>query len=127
MDESCVTVAEIYEMFPNFSKKAINAIHHPTSKKALLDISAKKIHLLQQQKMNSIPIKLKVDEDDLFDDALMLYKAIAFDPMRPLHISLLNQSAFDTGGIRRQFFTDVLDQFVFKDPHSMFQGNSNDG
>ena len=73
--------------------------------------------------MNGVPIKLKVDEDDLFDDTLMFYKAVAFDPTRPLHISLLNQPALDTGGIRRQFFTDILDQFASRDPHSMFQGN----
>ena len=48
MDESCVTVAEIYEMFLNFSKKAIDMIHHLSSKNAtlaintLLDLSAEK-------------------------------------------------------------------------------------
>ena len=64
MDESCVTIAEIYEMFPNFSKKAIDMIHHLSFKNAtlaintLLDLSAEKILcLLQQQKMNGVPIR----------------------------------------------------------------------
>lgn len=65
-------------------------------------------------------MKLKVDEDDLLNDALMFYKAVAFDPSRPLRVSLLNQPALDTGGIRRQFSTDILDEFAFKDPHLMF-------
>ena len=73
--------------------------------------------------MNGIPVKLKVGEDDLFDDALMFYKAVAFDPTRPLRVSLLDQPAIDTGDIRRQFFTNVLDEFAFKDLYSMFQSN----
>ena len=78
---SYITNTEIYEMFPNFSKKAVDMIYLLTSKNAaltintLLDISAERILcLLQQQKMNSAPITLKVDEDDLFDDVLMFYK-----------------------------------------------------
>ena len=60
---SYITNTEIYEMFPNFSKKAVDMIYHLTSKNAaltintLLDISAERILcLLQQQKMNSAPI-----------------------------------------------------------------------
>jgi len=54
---------------------------------------------------------------------MIRYKAVTFDPSRPLRVSFLNQPALDTGGIRRQFFTDVLDEIAFKDPHSMFMGD----
>jgi len=47
----------------------------------LLDVDAQKIlYLLQKQKSNCPPMKLRVDEDGLLNNALLFYKAATFDP-----------------------------------------------
>lgn len=52
--------------------------------------------------------KLKVDEDDLLNDAMTYYKAADFDPKKKLRVIYNNQPAPDTGGVTRQFFTQLL-------------------
>ena len=47
--------------------------------------------------------KAKVEEDDLLNDALTYYKDSDFDPKKKLQ-----QPAADTGGVLRQFFTQLL-------------------
>ena len=120
---------DLYELFPNLSKSAVDMIYKLSSGKYtvavnhLLDLSAEKIlSLIQQLKMTGPPIKLKIEEEDIFEDALAFYKSISFDPSRPLRLSLANQPALDTGGIRQQFFNDLFECFAFKDPYSMFAG-----
>lgn len=51
--------------------------------------------------------KVKV-EDDLLNDALTYYKDSDFDPKKKLRIVFKNQPAPDTGGVLRQFFTQLL-------------------
>lgn len=51
--------------------------------------------------------KVKV-EDDLLNDALTYYKDSDFDPKKKLRIVFKNQPAADTGGVLRQFFTQLL-------------------
>jgi len=51
----------------------------------LLDIDPGKIlSLLTKQRVDGPPIKLTVDEEDLFNDSLLFYKEACFDPTRPL-------------------------------------------
>ena len=85
--ENGFDLSAIYEMFPAFSKHAIDVIQRLSSMNnektinILLDIDSQKIlSLLQQQKMNGPPMKVRVDEDDLLNDALLFYKAVTFDP-----------------------------------------------
>ena len=52
--------------------------------------------------------KVKVEEDDLLNDALTYYKDSDFDPKKKLRIVFKNQPAADTGGVLRQFFTQLL-------------------
>ena len=51
--------------------------------------------------------KLKVDEDDLLNDAMSYYKDAEFDPRKRLRVVMNNQPAADTGGVTRQFFTQL--------------------
>jgi len=117
-------------MFSNMTHDAINLIYNFLSKDAdvtmnmLLDLSAEKIlDLIRKNRMTGAVAKLKVDEDDIFNDAMVYYKDICFDPTKPLRVSINDQPAVDTGGIRRQFFTDLLDYFSDKDTHSIFIGD----
>ena len=52
--------------------------------------------------------KLKVDDEDLLNDAIAYYKDAHFDPKRKLRVIYNKQPAADTGGVMRQFFTQVL-------------------
>ena len=58
--------------------------------------------------------KLKVDEDDLLSDALTFYKRRDFDPKYPIRIIYEGQPAADTGGVLRQFYSDLLQQLAEK-------------
>ncbi|KAJ7384022.1 hypothetical protein OS493_024034 [Desmophyllum pertusum] len=53
-------------------------------------------------------VKLKVDQEDLLNDAMTFYKDPDFDPRKRLRVIFNNQPAADTGGVTRQFFTQLL-------------------
>ena len=61
-----------------------------------------------QRKMSVDKVKLKIDEEDLLEDAMVYYKAEEFDPTKRLRIVYSGQSAADTGGVVRQFYTQLL-------------------
>ena len=61
-----------------------------------------------QRKMSAEKVKLKIDEEDLLEDAMVYYKAEEFDPTKRLRIVYSGQSAVDTGGVVRQFYTQLL-------------------
>lgn len=52
--------------------------------------------------------KVKVEDDDLLNDALTYYKDSNFNPKKKLRIVFKNQPAADTGGVLRQFSTQLL-------------------
>ena len=56
--------------------------------------------------------KLKVDEEDLLEDALSYYKRPDFDPKYPIRVQYKGQPAADTGGVMKQFFTDLLSKLA---------------
>ena len=58
--------------------------------------------------------KLKVDEEDLLNDAFAYYKDSTFDPKKKVRVIYRGQPAADTGGITRQFYTQLL-QLICKD------------
>ena len=55
-------------------------------------------------------IKLEVDPDDIINDAISYYKSIDFDPHCPLRIAYRSQLAIDSGGVLRQFFSDLFEK-----------------
>ena len=63
-----------------------------------------------QKKMSNEKEKLKIDEEDLLNDALAFYKDSDFDASKKLRVIYNNQPAADTGGVTRQFFTQLLRQ-----------------
>ena len=124
-----IKATDLYELFSNLSKAAVDMIYKLSSRNykvavnCLLNLSPERIlSLMQKFNMKRPPIKLRIEEDDIFEDALAFHKAVSFDSTRPLHLSLVNQPAVDTGGIKRQFFHDVFENFAIKDPYSMFAG-----
>ena len=61
-----------------------------------------------KRNLNADKVKLRVDEDDILNDALAYYKSQNFDPKNPVRILFNGQPAADTGGVTRQFFTQLL-------------------
>jgi len=79
-----------------------------------------KEELEELQKMFDIGSKekLKVDEDDILNNAITYYKSSDFNPSKRLRVVYQGQPACDTGGVVRQFFTQLL-KAIF---NAFFQG-----
>lgn len=77
------------------------------------------------KKMHGSRFKLRVDEDDILNDAIAYYKSPSFDPTRPLRIQFTGQPAVDTGGVKREFFTQLKEQFISGEHFSNFEGPAN--
>lgn len=63
--------------------------------------------------------KLRVDEEDLLNDAITYYKDSDFKSANKLQIVYTNQPAADTGGVVRQSYTQLLATIT----DSFFQGH----
>ena len=75
--------------------------------------------------MHGSRFKLRIDEDDILNDANAYYKSPSFDPTGPLRMQFTGQPAVDTGGVKRQFFTQLKEQFISGEHFSMFEGPAN--
>lgn len=66
--------------------------------------------------------KLRVDEEDLLNDDITYYKDSDLNPSKRLRIVYTGQPAADTGGVVRQFFTQLLaaitDSFFFREKNT---------
>lgn len=70
-------------------------------------------------------VRLEVDPSDLVSDAVAFYKGPRFQPNQPVKISYIGQPAIDSGGVKRQFYTDLFLQLVSQNQFKLFQGPSN--
>lgn len=61
-----------------------------------------------KNKLSTEKRKLRIDEEDHFEDAMSYYKNPNFHPSTRLRICHNGQAAVDTGGVTRQFFTQLL-------------------
>ena len=66
-------------------------------------------------KLSGAVLRVKVDENNLLMQALSIYKDPKFDPTRPLTITFENQPAEDTGGPKREFYTQLFHGIVTSD------------
>ena len=71
-------------------------------------------------------IKVHIDEDDVWSDLVSFYKASNADISRcRIRIRLNGQPAIDTGGVRCQVYTSVLQKFSENQPFKLFDGPPN--
>ncbi len=69
-------------------------------------------------------VKLSIESSDLWGDMVAAYKGhMNFNSQ--LRITLDNQPAIDTGGVRRQVYTTVYDDFAFNKTVQLFEGPEN--
>ena len=80
----------------------------------IIDILGKK--LTEKRK------KLEVDEDDIIEDAVAYYKSIQFDASCPLRIIFQGQPAIDSGGVLRQFYSNLFEGLVQGKLLLLFEG-----
>ncbi|XP_066926197.1 uncharacterized protein [Clytia hemisphaerica] len=67
---------------------------------------------LIQRRISGEEFKLKVDEEDVFADALTLYKDGDFDPCKPYFVRFNGQPGIDQGGVMKQYFAGIFTQMV---------------
>lgn len=79
---------------------------------------SEELHDLQKNFDNGQKEKLKVDEEDLLNDAMTYYKDSDFNPSKRLRIVYTGQAAADTGGVVRHFYTQLLTAIT----ETFFQG-----
>ena len=71
-------------------------------------------------------IKVHIDEDDVWSDLVSFYKASDAGISRCcISIRLNGQPAIDTGGVKCQVYTSVLQQFSENQPFKLFDGPPN--
>lgn len=73
-------------------------------------------------KVTGTLLKMRIDADDILTDAIALYKRSDFDPYRPVRVSFNGQLAVDTGGVKRQFFSNLFEKFVESTDLRLFEG-----
>ena len=83
-------------------KQSSGSLHD--SQRSLID----ELHDLQKKFDNGPKEKLKVDEEDVLNDAITYYKDPDFNPSKRLRIVYTGQPAADTGGVVRHFYTQLL-------------------
>ena len=69
--------------------------------------------------------KLKVDPEDIINDALAFYKSPGFDPECPIRVYFSNQPAIDTGGVRRQFYSNLFTTIIESQSLKLFESPLN--
>jgi hypothetical protein len=82
------------------------------------------ITLLNNSFEQQSSVKIKVDEDDVWQDIVVHYKSPAVDLRKKLQVRVQNQPAIDTGGVRRQVYDTVFNEFVSNKHIKLFGGPS---
>ena len=78
---------------------------------------------LHQKKFNGKPgLKFYIDSDDLWSDMVGYYKS-GVNVEKPVRVILDEQPAIDTGGVRRQVFSDVFALFASNKHFRLFEGH----
>lgn len=78
-----------------------------------------------RKQMQHPPQKLNVDKEDLLSDAVCYYKDPDFDPRKRIRVCSKHQVALDTGGVLRQFYSDVFVALSQNGDHlKLFEGEA---
>ena len=67
--------------------------------------------------------RVKVTAGEELSDLMMHYKDVSYNPLHPFKVSYRGSYAADAGGLTRQLFTAIFNNFRFDD--SFFEGEIN--
>ena len=88
-------------------------------------ISASDILTELGKQMQYPPQKLNIDREDLLSDAICYHKDPDFDPRKRIRVCSKDQVALDTGGVLRQFYSDVMVTLSQNGDHlKLFEGEA---
>ena len=80
------------------------------------------IRMLNNQFNQQPTVKLQVDPEDAWYDVVTLYKSKKLDVTKRLRVSLHQQPVLDTGGVRRQLYSCVYNNFISNRYIRLFDG-----
>lgn len=80
------------------------------------------VGMLNDQFEQRPAIKVKADPEDIWQDMVAQYKSPRMDMTKQLRVTLHNQPALDTGGVRRQVYTSVYSDFLSNKYTQLFDG-----
>ena len=83
------------------------------------------ISVLQKRFERQSLVKVNVDADGVWQDMIVHYKSPALDLKKPIQVRVKKQPAIDTGGVRRQVYDNVFNDFVSNTHIKLFDGPSN--
>ena len=126
---------QLCEVFPNTPEECLRFVFELSSQNLSVStdcmITPAYDNLLQliHDKVIAEPTQqytIRVDQgessDDLFKCVCAYYKGSRFNPSCEIQVSLRGQPAVDTGGVRRQVFSDIFKSAAFSDELCLFEG-----
>lgn len=128
------TLDNLLSMFVgDLSPKEVIAVYRLTDEdyNSALDclLSGPSLHgLLKVHKMKFYgkpASKLHVDADDIWADTVGYYKSPCLKLDKPIRVVVDDSPAIDTGGVRRQVFSDVFELFADNKHAKLFEGPPN--
>ena len=80
------------------------------------------VHMLKNQFQQQLTMKIVLDAEDIWQDAIVYYKSPSVDLKKPIQIRIRNQPAIDTDGVRRQMYDTVFNEFLTNKHVRLFDG-----
>ena len=80
------------------------------------------VAMLKSQLDQRSCVKVNVDADDIWSDMIVCYKSPVVDFKRYIQVRVQNQPAIDTGGVRRQIYDTIFNEFVNNTHVKLFDG-----
>ncbi len=80
------------------------------------------VDLLRRPLLQKPTVKLYLDPEDLWSDMIVYYKSARIDTSKAVRVILTGQPALDTGGVRRQVYSEVFDNFASNKFQQVFEG-----
>ncbi len=127
-------VADLYTMFePRLSRDQISVVYSlsgenfPSAMDTLVSgpTLGGIVAMCQERIHSNFPKKVQVDSECIWVDTVAHYKSWSLDVTHPIRVIFDGQPAIDTGGVRRQLFTDVYKEFVDNAHVRLFAGPRN--
>ncbi len=135
-----VTMEQLVDIFPQLSGDQLKFLHEYCGKdtgkimeKILNGINMDTLrrmvrsNRIKKELCESPRLRVNADdeEDEWVEAALAFYKASKFEKDAQLRVLVRGQPGIDTGGVRRQFLSVVLQQLALSDSLKLFEGANN--
>ena len=123
--------SDLYEIFPDIPPSTLDALFSLCSCSKTLttdlvtSLSLEQVLSIFRQKVTDVykQQKVQVDEGDILNDTIAIYKNDKLSLSHPIRVSFVGQPAVDSGGVRRQFFNDSIEKFAFSSDLNLFVGS----